>query len=174
MLKETDNQEKLVWYASYGSNMMYARFLCYIQGGTFYANKKPYNGCKKDQTPPVSSKAIIIPYEMYFGNKSSSWINKNGEKAGVAFLDTSKRAITLGRMYLIKESQFLEIWEQESNSPEWYHDVISLGEYEGYPVKTFTNLKRRVENSPTEEYLDVMKKGIEEMIGDVVVLRNVD
>jgi len=165
----TKAQESLVWYASYGSNIMYERFLCYIQGGTFYANKKPYEGCT-DTTPPRSSKAVIIPYQMYFGNESSSWKNENGEETGVAFLDTSTKGITLGRMYLITEAQFKEVWKKEGCSSSWYDKVVELGEYEGYPVKTFTNSARRSENAPCKEYVDVINRGIKEIVSDAVLL----
>ena len=154
-----DIQEKLVWYACYGSNIMYERFLCYIQGGTFYANNRHYDGCKTDKTLPLSSKPVIIPYEMYFGNESSSWMNDDGKRTGVAFLDTLKNGITLGRMYLITERQFEEVWEQEGNSDNWYNKEILLGKYDGYPVKTFTNSVRRKENVPSKKYLDVINKG---------------
>ena len=136
----TKKQENLVWYACYGSNIMYERFLCYIQGGTFYANNKPHDGCP-DKAPPHSSKPIIIPYEMYFGNKSKWWNN-----SGVAFLDTSRKGITLGRMYLITEEQYKNIWKDEGKSDNWYNKEISLGEFEGCPIKTFTNSERRDEN----------------------------
>jgi len=158
-------QENLVWYACYGSNMMYERFLCYIQGGTFYANNKLHKGCK-DKTPPRTSKAIIIPYEMYFGNRASSW-----NDSGVAFLDISKVAVTLGRMYLITEEQFEEVWEQECKSSNWYDKLIELGKYEGYPVKTFTNSTRCNENTPSTKYLDVICKGIAEIIPDLAFIK---
>ena len=163
-----DNQSNLVWYACYGSNILYARFLCYIQGGTFYANAKEYRGCT-DKTPPRSTKAIIIPYEMYFGNESGSWL-VNGKKAGVAFLDLEKRATTLGRMYLVTEEQFHEIWEQEGKKENWYDKIIDLGECDNYPIKTFTSSKRRIPNAPSDKYLEVICKGYEEIFPDLVSL----
>ena len=165
-----DERENLVWYASYGSNIMYDRFLCYIQGGTFYANNKQYNGCK-DKTPPLSSKAVIIPYEMYFGNESSSWKNNDGKKTGVAFLDTLKKGATVGRMYLITEKQFDDIWEQECKLADWYDKKVFLGEYEGFPVWTFTNSKGCDKEEPSEKYLDVIRKGIGQIIPDLVKLQ---
>ena len=41
MKNEIKNQENLVWYACYGSNIMYECFMCYIQGGIFFANNRP-------------------------------------------------------------------------------------------------------------------------------------
>ena len=152
----------LIWYASYGSNILYERFLCYIKGGTFYANNVNYKGCS-DQTPLSASKAVIIPYEVYYGNESPSWGG-----TGVAFLDTSKKGVSLGRMYLITDAQFEEVWKQEGRSPKWYCDIVDLGEHEGCPIKTFTNNIRRSENPPSEKYLEVVRKGYAEIIPGLV------
>ena len=159
-----EKQNSLVWYACYGSNIMYERFLCYIQGGIFYANEKYHKGCS-DRSPPRSSKPVLIPYEMYFGKESQWWDN-----GGVAFLDISKKSVTLGRMYLITDEQFKNVWEQEGNSKNWYYKEIPLGEYKGYPVKTFTNSERLPENAPSEKYLDVIRNGIGEIIPDLAII----
>jgi hypothetical protein len=147
----------LVWYVCYGSNILYERFMCYIRGGIFYANGKGYPGCT-DKTPPQDFRAVIIPYEMYFGNSSPSWGN-----TGVAFLDIEKPSSTPGRMYLITEAQFNEIHCQEGYSADWYGTIVQWDEYEGYPVKTFTNSQRREENPPCDAYCEVIKKGKEEI-----------
>ena len=163
METNTKNNEKLVWYACYGSNIMYERFLCYIQGGKFYANNKCYEPCS-DKTEPRGSKAIKIPFEMYFGNESPSWDN-----TGVAFIDISKNGETLGRMYLIAEEQFEEVWIQEGKGTNWYNKLIELGEYEGYPIKTFTNSIKRPENKPSENYLKVIQKGYKEIESEIII-----
>jgi len=51
MKNEIKNQENLVWYACYGSNIMYERFMYYIQGEIFFGNNRPHTGCN-DKTPP--------------------------------------------------------------------------------------------------------------------------
>ncbi len=40
-----------VWYACYGSNLLYERFKCYILGGTFNGNGRYHDGCQ-DKTLP--------------------------------------------------------------------------------------------------------------------------
>ena len=78
----------LVWYASYGSNLLYNRFLCYIQGGEIEGANKVYPGCR-DRTPPIMDKQIVIPHELYFSKHSNIWENK-----GVAFIKPTKNKIT--------------------------------------------------------------------------------
>ncbi len=61
-----------VWYASYGSNLLYERFITYIEGGNCKFNGVDYPGCR-DKSLPKDSRPTIIPYKMYYGNKSGSW-----------------------------------------------------------------------------------------------------
>ena len=122
-----------VWYACYGSNISFDRFRYYIEGGTYPITGKRHDGCS-DKTMPTESSPILIPFEMYFGNKSPSW-----DYCGVAFLDTSKPSRVVGRAYLITEQQFDEVHKQEGSSTDWYDKIVDLGVYRGYPVKTFTN-----------------------------------
>lgn len=151
-----------VWYASYGSNILFERLAHYIIGGTCRFNGKTYDGCA-DRTLPTEDKPIVIPYEMYFGNESKSW---GGH--GVAFLDMDKASAIIGRAYLITEEQFKEIWEQEGNGPDWYCTVVNLGEYGDYPIRTFTNASRRMENAPSRVYLETIAAGIKELLSDVI------
>jgi len=152
-----------VWYACYGSNILYERFMKYIAGGTCRFNGKHCDGCT-DRTPPSASLPVIIPYEMYFGNKSGSW-----NEYGAAFLDLNKPAVTVGRAYLITEEQFREVWSQEGSGPKWYSDIVELGFYCGYPVRTFTNANRRQENAPSQIYLDVIQEGMKVLLGAALI-----
>jgi hypothetical protein len=73
------NQEhaavKLVWYASYGSNLKRARFMCYIKGGTPPGGAKPNKGCFRDKTDPIEILQISLNYELYFAGQSGTWGN---------------------------------------------------------------------------------------------------
>ncbi|MDR2101675.1 MAG: hypothetical protein LBP43_03815 [Treponema sp.] len=149
--------EKLVWYVCYGSNLLEERFRCYITGETFRVNGVKYRGCT-DKTPPRDKRAAILPCELYFAKKSSSW-----DGGGVAFLDKDKPSVVLGKMYLISEEQFREIHEQEG---PWYKALLNFGEHGGYPVKSFTSEKRCAENPPSEKYRRVITAGMREMLED--------
>ena len=155
-----------IWYACYGSNILYERFCCYIKGGVYAPTGKTYAGCS-DKTLPTENGPILIPYEMYFGNKSRSW----GD-CGVAFLDISKPSAVLGRAYLISDEQFDEVHRQEGSSSNWYNYEVDLGVYRGYPIKTFTNSTRRQENRPSDAYLQVIMQGMQELIGTQIIIPN--
>lgn len=54
-----------VWYVSYGSNLSYERFLCYINGTTPKGSTKAEQGCR-DKTLSNATGKITIPYKLYF------------------------------------------------------------------------------------------------------------
>lgn len=155
-----------VWYACYGSNMLYERFCYYIKGGTYAMTGKTYKGCS-DKTLPTENAPILIPYELYFDNNSPSWGG-----GGVAFLDTSQPSAVLGRAYLITDEQFDEVHLQEGSFSNWYNNKVDLGAYRGYPIKTFTTSTRRQENRPSDAYLQVIMQGMQEMIGTQIIIPN--
>jgi len=173
-----------VWYASYGSNLLKDRFMCYIQGGTPTGATTDFPGCF-DKTEPKEDRHIIIPYELYFSKESPTWENK-----GVAFIKSGKndKTRTLGRMYQITSEQFIEIVRQENfgNVTEsnikidfetlikngelellvgWYSRIIHLGFEDDLPIFTFTAAwpdDRIKLNPPGENYLGVIIRGLME------------
>jgi len=161
------------------------RFLCYLQGGRPEGSIKCYKGCS-DKSGPKDDNQIKLRYELYFAKHSSSWENK-----GVAFIKSKRNESTetLGRMYLIKKGQFVEVVRQESGrgpddpsinidfettiskgsslvpSIKWYGRIIHLGSEGSYQVFTCTAkwADEEIElNTPGEEYLNVIIKGIKE------------
>lgn len=103
-----------VWYASYGSNLLEERFLCYIQGGKPAGAIKTYKGCV-DKSLPTASEGLEIPYSLYFAKHAGIW---NG--GGVAFIhhETTTRERTLARMYRITKAQFYDVVMQENRLPD--------------------------------------------------------
>ena len=174
----------LVWYASYGSNLLYDRFMCYIKGGYCKENDRYYEGCT-DKTEPEYKRSIPIHHELYFAKNSPSWDDK-----GVAFIKSRRdeKALTHGRMYLITREQFTQVVRQENKkSPSysgitidfektiaqgqsminegWYRRVICLGKEDGYPIFTFTGYGEDgvIEtNKPCEEYRKTIERGLKE------------
>ena len=127
-----------VWYACYGSNINYDRFMRYI------------NMCD-DKTPPRESKPYTFPYELYFAEYSSIW------KGAPCFLNVEKEGFTLGRRYLVTEEQFRTI--QSKEGPNYTRKII-LDPIDGIPVYSFTNeniLSRKV---PSLEYFNTIIKGL--------------
>ena len=151
-----DIKKKHVWYACYGSNLLKERFMYYIKGGVCKFNEKEYASCS-DESAPLDDRPINIPYKLYFGNSSKIW--KDG---GVAFLEPkiNDNETTLGRMYLITEEQFHEINVQEGLV--WYDLILSLGELNEIPIKTFTHSSMFTKKLPVQKYLKVIEKGISE------------
>jgi hypothetical protein len=181
-----------VWYASYGSNLLRERFLCYIIGGTPEGAKRNNTG-STDKTLPLEDRPISIQHPLYFAERSESW-----QDAGVAFISEERtdQAATLGRMYLITAEQFIQVVRQENGlEPDddslnfdilpytegeeetqeefiigtgWYGKVMILGRQDGYPIYTFTSptsIHDRVPISPGENYLRTIGRGIHETYG---------
>lgn len=167
-----------VWYASYGSNILEDRFMCYINGTKAPGSSEKEIGCT-DKTAPKSSRQVELPYPLYFAKKRSKW----GE-GGVAFIshERSNEEKTIGRMYLISEEQFLEVVSQENKSPHvpvnlhdvtqkgsqqiddgWYGTILYVGDENGSPVFTFTNNQPIDDvqfNKPSAAYLSTIANGL--------------
>ena len=153
---EALSRRDYVWYASYGSNLIYERFLAYIKGGKSKFNGVEYEGCR-NKSLPKDTRPVAIPYKMYYGNEISPW-----GQGGIAFLDTQSRGQTLGRMYLVTGEQFEDISRQEGREEEWYNQSLSLGEYNGVEIVTITNKNKRPYHNPTDNYLEVLRMGVKE------------
>jgi hypothetical protein len=141
--------------------MLYERFMCYIEGGSFEGSRLLPEF--DDTTPPLEVRAINIPYGMYFAENSGSW-----QGQGVSFLDTTKRGQALGVAYLITKEQFDHVvyWEnagrRQNKAKGWYEDTITIGEMDGFEVKTITNTDLREYNNPCREYINTLRRGIRE------------
>jgi hypothetical protein len=180
------NQEhaavKLVWYASYGSNLKRERFMCYIKGGIPPGGAKPNKGCFRDKNDPIEVRQRSLNYELYFAGQSGTWGN-----GGVAFI-RGEGGHTLGRMYLITDEQFNDVVMQEnSKEPDgsrfvpafnqlvsqsqsilpcnpWYGKLLNIGSERGCPILTFTTARTDLlnPNAPVEQYVKVIASGIKE------------
>ncbi|MGM0478462.1 MAG: hypothetical protein ACQERC_04490 [Bacteroidota bacterium] len=175
---------KHVWYASYGSNLLESRFLCYILGGLPEGAQKTNPGCT-DKSLPLDSKKIAINSELYFAKHAKRW-----DGGGVGFIDPelNDSVETYGRMYLITTEQFIEVVKQENHytgdlaidfqkaqeegslivqANSWYGKLLYLGDQEGHPIFTFTNenvLSDEI-NPPSEPYLLTLVNGLKDTYG---------
>src|SRR4051812_38700552 len=106
------SESNLVWYASYGSNILTDRFRCYIAGGQPLGSQRTYEGCR-DTSVPRADKPTTINHELYFSKNSPVWDN-----GGVGFISIQpdKTKTTFARMYLITEQQLTDVAKQETNS----------------------------------------------------------
>ncbi len=154
---EMQPYNKLIYYVSYGSNMLEERFLCYIKGGFCRYNNRYYYGCQ-NKCLPIKTKSIIIPYNMFYSKESSTWDNKP-----VSFLDYSKEGSAYAKAYLITEEQFKTVQEQEG---AWYDKKIELKSIDGFKVYTFTSSNEKLEHrhytSLSDNYKKVLQNGLKQ------------
>jgi len=169
-----------LWYASYGSNLLYGRFLCYISGGVAPGSTHNNPGAR-DQSLPTDKKPYEIDRQLYFAERSEAWHN-----LGVAFIEIAPKPQrrALGRIYRITREQFEDVFAQENRAPvgrladtfpslergesrivsdSWYGRLIHLDDLDGEPVYTFTRRSdappsRRLR--PSKEYLATIIAGL--------------
>jgi hypothetical protein len=171
---------RLVWYAGYGSNLLRKRFDCYIKGGNPQGSQKNYPGCR-DKSDPRGDQQVQLPYVLYFGAHSESW------NAAVAFIrSAASEANTYARMYLITYGQFNDVVRQENGKKVpgntivppyedlargvfWiidggiYSRLMKIGTQNGHPVLTFTATRDDFAiGVPSEAYIKMIVSGLEE------------
>ena len=147
---------KKLLYAAYGSNLLKERFMVYIKGGEF--NGRHYDGCV-DKTEPEDYGYIKVPYRIYFAKKSFRW-----RQMGVAFMDyreeENEEYHAVVRLWKISEKQFECLNEQEGKS--LYNKILILGKKDNLEIKTITGDYLKEIKKPSNEYLDIIKKGLKE------------
>lgn len=167
-----------VWYAAYGSNMCYARFACYLEGGCPPGGTRDHVGCR-DPSAPRDHRPVHLPGSMYFAQESRTW------GGGVAFYDPETPGPTPGRAYLVTEAQFCDVVAQEmrrepgvdldltevvengrqSVGPGWYETLVRAGSIDGVPVLTFTApwpAGSVAWTAPSAAYLTMIGRGLRE------------
>ena len=136
-----------VWYVCYGSNLSKERFMRYI------------NTCS-DTSGPVEERTKTFDFSLYFATKCKTWGDRKG---GSAFIDEKKPGLTYCRMYKIKRSQFEEVMAKEG--PNYTRKLDLDPNMTGdCPCYTFTCASPLYEefNAPSEEYFEVILKGLKE------------
>ena len=170
-----------LWYASYGSNLLAARFLTYLTCGPIpgSSNGRVQDGAR-DPTPPSDDRRVEIDRTLLFARSSPQWGG-----GGVAFLDPDQRPATAtrGRAWRITLPQLADVYRQENGITEvvdidldrlleighldlverWYGRLIHLGHLDGESLVTFTAAVRPDDtNRPHPRYLEVMASGLAE------------
>ena len=147
------DDEEYIWYACYGSNINYRRFMYYINGdekGEF----STVNGCT-DKSKPVEERSYIFNCPIYFAGESKRW------GGGMAFLDYENSGKSYGKIYMIKMNQFKSILEEEQEC-KLYDAILLVDGIENLPVFTFT-AKHKLQdilNQPSKRYVEVIKEGL--------------
>jgi hypothetical protein len=175
------SDDRFVWYAVYGSNLLRGRFDCYVQGGKPDGAAKEYAGCR-DKTPPRDARRVMLAHSLYFADHSESW------GGAIGFIRrTVSDARTYGRIYLVTYGQFNDVVRQENgrNVPGpivvpsfdalaegdyWqldgfrlYGGVIKIGTRHGHPILSLTAAhENHIVGAPSEAYVKTIISGLEE------------
>ncbi len=174
-------ERRLIWYASYGSNLSAERLACYIAGGRPSGATRTYVGAR-DNSPPLDAVALEISYQLYFSGESRVW------GGSPAFIDTkpAEGVVGFARAYLIGWDQFEDVVAQENGRSSTSievdnHDLvpgfsrqIGSGRYENLlcterlndmPVVTFTapwSMSEVTPGPPSAGYLAMLIAGLRE------------
>ena len=174
-------ERRLIWYASYGSNLSGERFACYLAGGRPSGATRTFAGAR-DKSPPCDAVALKIPHQLYFSGRTRVW------GGSPAFIDTKplNDGIGLAQAYLITWDQFEDVVAQENGRRSTSitiedHDLvpgfsqrIGSGRYENLlctaqlktmPVVTFTapwSMNEVTMGSPSAAYLATLIAGLRE------------
>lgn len=164
-----------VWYAAFGSNLSYDRFLVYLNGGQAPGSVGSTPGAR-DNTPPTRSIVQFTSHGLRFGGESTRWSG-----GGVAFLDSiGSEHRTALRLYDITAGQFEDVFAQENGLDEpipidlrdaeaigwvdltdrWYGRVLCLGRHDGLPIFTITSPDPPQLNQPHPSYLQTIVTGL--------------
>ncbi len=177
--------DERVWYVSYGSNLLRARFLTYLTGGPIPgATDGREQGGARDRSLPLADRPVEIERTLVFAKRSARW----GD-GGVAFLDPDERPATptLGRAWNITRQQLEDVFRQENQQQEpavidldqlerrghvdgyasSYGRLLFLGPWhDGLPLVTLTCAARPTDPNPAHSsYLGVMEEGLRECWG---------
>ena len=103
-----------VWYVAYGSNLLRARFLAYLNGCD---DDEPWGAHRgaADPSPPRDDRRVEVPHPVMFGGYSTRW------EGGCCFClptpITDDRPPPVGRAWLVTRSQLADIVAQENGLP---------------------------------------------------------
>ena len=181
---EPSMSERLVWYATYGSNLCEARFLRYITGGRPPGVSHSHAGAR-DKRAPRADMALALPHRLYFAGTSKVW------SGAPCFVDTdvTPDAFSHARAYLIGWEKSEDIVAQENGRPSVpielgpddlapgsthqlgsrrYENVLCLGTLDGVPVLSLTSpwsMSSAEIDAPSIVYLKVLITGLREVHG---------
>ncbi len=171
-----------VWYAAYGSNLLRARFLTYLQGGTIpNATDGRLQRGAQDTAAPSDDRPLELRHQLVFAHAARRW-----GQGGVAklSLEASPAVTTHARAWRITIGQFDDVFAQENRQdgpagidveqclrdgrldiwPTRYGTILHVGTIDDEPVLTFTGTTAAGDLRPAHlSYLRVMAAGLGEL-----------
>lgn len=177
----SSNSDQEVWYVAYGSNLLTARMLAYLEGCTENSLWGPHRGAK-DPTFPRDDRKIEIPYPVHFGGYSKRWLG------GVAWCShnplSDGEPSPVGRAWRITRDQLADVVAQENRKdteeiflPDAFPKsgdatqtnngpidlLISLDPIDGIPALTLGSNEPPSPGPPSSSYRAVLAAGMSEM-----------
>lgn len=174
-MPSSEQDQGLLWYAAYGSNLDPARFDCYLHGGCPPGATRTYPGTREG-TPPLDRRPYAMAGRLVFAWHSPTW------GGAVAFHDPAGGSEVLSTAYLLTNGMFSDVVEQEMwRDPGADHDLVEVlangrhvlgpghyetlhlvGEIDGTPVVTFSadDPGRLEPGDPAPAYLATMARGL--------------
>lgn len=170
-----------VWYASYGSNLSWERFRCYLRGGRPDGAARMLPGAR-DSADPTGDRPVLLDGSVSFAWESPTW------GGGIAFFDPDGDGTTFGRAYRLTVEQFADVASQEMHrdpaggsldlvglaaagslelGPGRYETLHLVGQLDEVPVVTFSSHPSDdlMLNAPGSAYLTLMIRGLAETHG---------
>ena len=171
-----------LWYVSYGSNLLRARFLTYLLGGRPEGSTRVHPAGDHPR-PPAGEAALLLPGSVRFARDAPSWGG-----GGVAFWDPDDGPGTPARGWLVDLPQFEELLHMENGGlrrvrmpvPDelwsqgtctvghgWYPRLVLVGLVHGEPAVTFTSAvgDPSLPTPPGPAYARVVARGLAETFG---------
>jgi hypothetical protein len=168
--------DRAIWYVAYGSNLLRARFLSYLEGN--HEEFGAHVGAR-NPSPPSEDRPFELRHRIFFAGTSLRW------GAPVTFLSLEETAepVTHGRGYLLEWTQLEDVLAQENGAhlglrlPELpergehlelttdgkYNAVLRFDDHEGHPVVTATTVRRFDRGQPSDLYIETMRRGLAEL-----------
>ncbi len=173
--------DPLVWYVAYGSNLLRARFLAYLEGS---GDDQPWGAHRgaRDTTPPRDDRRVGVPHPVRFGGHSQRW------GGGCCFCLPEPlpddRLTPVGRAWLVGRIQLADIVAQENRLPTAATAMpdllpgsgestrvvdgpidllLGLEPMEGLPSVTLASTAAPAAGPPSPSYRAVLAAGMAEM-----------
>jgi hypothetical protein len=176
----TDDAKTLVWYVAYGSNLLWSRFQCYLEGGSPEGSRHSNPGAR-DPSPPVAVDPVEIAGRVVFAGEFAGWGG-----GGVAFFDPTAAGVTAGKAHLVTLEQLDDVVAQENGftpgtdfglesvlsggeltiADARYETVLYVGTLMAHPMLTLTSRATDLaSNAPSAAYLWTIAAGLRESHG---------
>jgi hypothetical protein len=173
---------RMIWYVSYGSNLLAERFRIYLTGSTA-DGEFGLHPPAPSPAPPVEDRWLWIDHALYFAGVSQRWTGS------AAFVSTETGDVpSIAHGYLVEHGQFahllavenvvetidsvdptaiavgdyalLDIDRRGESFRGKYDAVLRLPDIDGIPAVTVTSATVRERGTPADRYVQTIRRGV--------------